>query len=38
MILDERNIKKYEKFMESFTKADRIEFLEINKVKFKSVR
>ncbi|CDW71845.1 UNKNOWN [Stylonychia lemnae] len=38
MALDEQGIKKYVSFMESFPKKDRIEFVDLNKMKFDNIR
>jgi hypothetical protein len=38
MPLNEANVDKYGKFMECFPKKDRIEFVDLNKIKFESIR
>jgi len=38
MALDEAGMKKYVSFMEAFPKKERIEFVDLNKMKFDQIR
>lgn len=38
MSINEKNIKKFETFLEKFPRKERIEFVDLNKIKFDSVR
>lgn len=38
MMIDQSNIKKYEKFVDAVVRPERVEFFQINKVFLKTVR